>query len=495
MLQPVLLELLPHMQDQLNVWRTPDPPTTSSSSGSEAALAETDAAAAAFTKQQASVSKLRTNLSQVLVSLACEGDDAGKDDTCYWHYAGAAHRVRLQCRERHVHMPSAAAASPTQSNAAQHAVPGLTSDHAAGFIATCSCLPDRHPAPLPDGLAWFTHQHLQLMGCIDACLLLPLLADEDNKQAMCSLMCSKPGLLLPAYEAALRCLATSPDNAMATTAALAARAVAGASAAAAGRVTQVFGSDTALQQLQRQLFALQVTCIKCALAAATKQLVTKTAAAEAFGSIVATSNKVLMHIVTQCAGSFHSSAGSSSSSCSSSSSSSSSSESSTAAATVAAPWVGLLAHCLHALAGMVEAAGTLSVAPTLMQSVHTVPRWQQPPPVLQAVQSCMAALTNHLGRARLQPDQLQQLQEEHATATRQLDEVKQARQGTWAAVSMQQQLPALAQQLCRLAQAIAGHIAISNACNNPSCSNLAQRSELVLVGGKCCVCANCKAAR
>jgi hypothetical protein len=50
-----------------------------------------------------------------------------------------------------------------------------------------------------------------------------------------------------------------------------------------------------------------------------------------------------------------------------------------------------------------------------------------------------------------------------------------------------------AQQLSSMAQAVAGSIARSTACNTPSsCSNLAQRSELVLVGGKSCVCARGK---
>jgi hypothetical protein len=105
------------------------------------------------------------------------------------------------------------------------------------------------------------------MGCIAALLLL-LLADEANKQHLSTLIRSQPGLLLPAYEAALRYLATSADDATASTATATAAAVAGAPTAAAGFSKQVFGSDAGQQQHQGQLYALQVTCVKCALVAA-----------------------------------------------------------------------------------------------------------------------------------------------------------------------------------------------------------------------------------
>uniref|UniRef100_A0A383WEM8 phytol kinase n=1 Tax=Tetradesmus obliquus TaxID=3088 RepID=A0A383WEM8_TETOB len=53
----------------------------------------------------------------------------------------------------------------------------------------------------------------------------------------------------------------------------------------------------------------------------------------------------------------------------------------------------------------------------------------------------------------------------------------------------------LPQQLRAFAQAVAGRIPLSSACNNPGCVSLAQRSELLLVGGKRSVCSRCKAAR
>eukprot|EP00883_Tetradesmus_obliquus_P015694 jgi/Sobl393_1/884/SZX75546.1 len=53
----------------------------------------------------------------------------------------------------------------------------------------------------------------------------------------------------------------------------------------------------------------------------------------------------------------------------------------------------------------------------------------------------------------------------------------------------------LLQQLRAFAQAVAGCIPLSSACNNPGCVSLAQRSELLLVGGKSCMCGRCRAAR
>ncbi|WIA16312.1 hypothetical protein OEZ85_013011 [Tetradesmus obliquus] len=44
-------------------------------------------------------------------------------------------------------------------------------------------------------------------------------------------------------------------------------------------------------------------------------------------------------------------------------------------------------------------------------------------------------------------------------------------------------------------EAVAGRIPLKAACNNPGCVSLAQRSELLLVRGKSCVCSRYKAAR
>jgi hypothetical protein len=100
---------------------------------------------------------------------------------------------------------------------------------------------------------------------------------------------------------------------------------------------------------------------------------------------------------------------------------------------------------------------------------------------------------------------VQQQVEQHATAAYEqlvhLHESLAAAETTTeaaAAVAISNHQPdavAAAQQLNSMAQAVASRIPLSTACNNSGCSNLAQRSELVLVGGKSCVCARCKAAR
>jgi hypothetical protein len=204
--------------------------------------------------------------------------------------------------------------------------------------------------------------------------------------------------------------------------------------------------------------------------------------------------------VTQCASSFSGSASSSSSS----SRSGSSSVAAMALQQTAAPWVALLARCLVALAGLMEAAGVPACQPGTAPAPNDQQLLQPPPvltqhrvvPVLELVTSCMVALTSHLCRAGLPPDQLQQLQEQHAAAMVHVCELQRAHAGTGPVVSMQQQqLSSAMQQLCSFAQAVAGRIPLTVACNNPCCTNLAQRSELVLVRGKSCVCARCKAAR
>jgi hypothetical protein len=101
----------------------------------------------------------------------------------------------------------------------------------------------------------------------------------------------------------------------------------------------------------------------------------------------------------------------------------------------------------------------------------------------------LQALSDNLATAGLPVEVLQQLLQQHAAVEQQLR-------------SLQGGVPAgtvdgsgTAQQLRSFAQAVMGRIPLSSACNNPDCTNLAQHSELVLVGGKSCVCARCKAAR
>jgi hypothetical protein len=104
----------------------------------------------------------------------------------------------------------------------------------------------------------------------------------------------------------------------------------------------------------------------------------------------------------------------------------------------------------------------------------------------------MEALSRCLSTAGLPAEVLQQLLQQHGAAQQQLVSLQGgAPAGTAAALDGS----CTAQQLRSFAQAVAGRIPLTIACNNSSCTNLAQRSELVLVGGKSCVCARCKAAR
>jgi hypothetical protein len=106
--------------------------------------------------------------------------------------------------------------------------------------------------------------------------------------------------------------------------------------------------------------------------------------------------------------------------------------------------------------------------------------------VMPAVAQCMEMLSCYLGTAGLPAEVLQQ----HAAVHEQLQRLHRAAAAGAALVSS-----STAEQLRSSAQAVMSRIPLSTACNNPGCSNLAQRSELVLVGGKSCVCARCRAAR
>jgi hypothetical protein len=102
----------------------------------------------------------------------------------------------------------------------------------------------------------------------------------------------------------------------------------------------------------------------------------------------------------------------------------------------------------------------------------------------------MEVLSSFLPTAGLPAEVLQQLQQQQAAVQQQLTSL----QGGQAAGAGSDSCSS-AQQLRSFAQAVAGRIPLSTACNNPGCVSLAQRSELLLVGGKSCVCGRCKAAR
>jgi hypothetical protein len=91
-LQPVLLQLLPHLQDVCNIWGTADTSTASSSSSS----GRLSQAAAGLARRPGDVIQLQKNLSQLLVSLVNEGGVG----TSQWYSAGDASCVRLRLASR-----------------------------------------------------------------------------------------------------------------------------------------------------------------------------------------------------------------------------------------------------------------------------------------------------------------------------------------------------------------------------------------------------------
>jgi hypothetical protein len=154
----------------------------------------------------------------------------------------------------------------------------------------------------------------------------------------------------------------------------------------------------------------------------------------------------------------------------------------TSSAAAAAPWVALCARCFFVWASMLESQTARSESDTAdaeQRAACAVPQ-----SYLAALTIWFEDFTKYLKVIQLPADVRQQLERQLTAATVLFDSL----QGAEAA-------PAVAQQLRSMGQAIAGRIPLTIACNNPSCTNLAQRSELVLVGGKSCVCARCKAAR
>jgi hypothetical protein len=103
----------------------------------------------------------------------------------------------------------------------------------------------------------------------------------------------------------------------------------------------------------------------------------------------------------------------------------------------------------------------------------------------------MEVLSLYWHAAGLPAEVLQQLQQQQQAAAQQ--QLSSLQAGLAAGAAPDSSIAA--QQLRAFAQAVMGRIPLSSACNNPGCVSLAQRSELLLVGGKSCVCARCKAAR
>jgi hypothetical protein len=277
------------------------------------------------------------------------------------------------------------------------------------------------------------------------------------------------------------------------------------------------------QQQQQQLYALQVTCLKSWLLAldavqplllqqqeqqqqqqqqelewSTCSLKIAVAAARSAGAVASTCDAALHHwkgcMPSNSSSSLELLLSNSASSSSSSSSSSSMSCPQTAAA--AAPWVALLARCLFMSAAALQmlaatpAAGGTAAETSGKDSMSGSSIDILPNALRCEASRCLKVLSCHLRAAGLSAEVLQQLQSQQASAQEHLQSLYAGRAASGATVSS-----AVAQQLQAFAQAVAGRIPFSYACNNLTCVSLAQRSELLLVGGKSCVCARCKAAR
>jgi hypothetical protein len=289
-------------------------------------------------------------------------------------------------------------------------------------------------------------------------------------------------------------------NEMAYQAAYHAAAVAAAAASAreafyylelAGKLNWDHNDGSAEQpQWMQQLFALQVSCLKCVqLWQQQGQVNSDRTFSSVWDAVSEVANTCWQQLLTDVCGNRTRLHG-----C----------RPSAAEAAAAAPWVALWARCFFAWAGMLEG---------LCDAIGT--------PGVEHDKFCPQLLLGYVGRAAvdtgrfaalqdaagLPASEEQQFAQQLAALKQQLNSVQvtEAAAAAEAAASSQQvassaassteQAAAAAQQLRAFAQAVSGRIPLSGACNNPGCVGLAQRSELLLVGGKSCVCARCKAAR
>jgi hypothetical protein len=92
---------------------------------------------------------------------------------------------------------------------------------------------------------------------------------------------------------------------------------------------------------------------------------------------------------------------------------------------------------------------------------------------------------------------LQQLQQQHAALLPLLEQIPMQRLDDAQALVLLRSLQSggALPQVVSFAGAVAGQVPLRWGCNHPGCINLGQRSELLLVAGKSCVCGACRAAR
>jgi hypothetical protein len=165
-----------------------------------------------------------------------------------------------------------------------------------------------------------------------------------------------------------------------------------------------------------------------------------------------------------------------------------------AAAAMLPPWLAVFARCLLALAQALKvAAGTAVESDFSQQDV-----WGG---LLETVVMCRHAVLavggqlHHAGIAAGPLQQLQQQQEALLALLGQIPTEQPDNAEALLAVLRSLQVGGALQAVVSFAGGVCGQLPLRWGCNHPGCTNLAQRSEVLLVAGKSCVCGACRAAR
>jgi hypothetical protein len=279
-----------------------------------------------------------------------------------------------------------------------------------------------------------------------------------------------------------------------------------------------WGASSAEQQQRvlRQLFALQVSCLKCLWKAWQQQQQAvgeqewSDSVSEAWDGVCKVASTCMAVLLERNSSSMRQQEGGSQDHVDAES------------AAAAAPWVALWARCFFVWAGMMagpvdgaansgDNAASQSDTDAVADTDRSVKGLAVPSCCIGSAVIFVDTFSVWVDEAGLPDDVVQQLEQQREAVKAQLGSLEgtaaaaeaAATDAAGLATSSHQaearviiaQETAAAQQLRSYAQAVAGRLPLSTACNNPGCVSLAQRSELLLVGGKSCVCGRCKAAR
>jgi hypothetical protein len=305
------------------------------------------------------------------------------------------------------------------------------------------------------------------------------------------------------FEAALRSLEESSNVTAKTACTTACHMAAAVLAPDAVTFRSIAAAYAAQPQLQLQLFALCMSCLK---------QVRRCVAVEAGAALLQQS--VLGTVVDVCkvAGGMADALHSSSSS-SSNSSSSSSSSSVTSRAEAAAPWVVLLTRCMLLACDATESIGSWTAADCNVRNAACAAN--------QAAAVCGDSLMHISAYVACQLTaaaaaapccvkvmcQLQQMAQASAECEKEAQlaccgggaaaAASAERKGVQLVANVRKavQEDGLADELHAYAGLVAALLPLPHACNNPDCVSLQQRSELQLVAVKGSRCSGCKVAR